>query len=127
MTISDVVLEIGRIKPHAYTEDTLRRWLSELDGKVWEDLMCHYQPAEMQPALPYAAKDTLAVLLIPFPHEDVYIKWLCAQIDYHNGDVERYNNSMMMFAEEYQTFVDSYTRSHVGKAVKLKGLRGTIA
>lgn len=127
MTISDVVLEIGRIKPHSYTEDTLRRWLSELDGKVWEDLMCHYLPADEKPSLPYAADDTLAALLIPFPHEDVYIKFLGAQIDFHNGDVERYNNSMMMFTEQYQTFVDSFTRSHMGRDVPLRGLRGTIA
>lgn len=125
MTVSDVVLEIGRIKPHQYTQDTILRWLSEFDGRVWDDLLCNYE--EEKPELPYKPSDTVATLLIPFPYEDVYIKWLTAQIDFHNGDIERYNNSMAMFTEQYQAYLDSYTRSHLAKPVWIKGVRGDFA
>jgi hypothetical protein len=126
-TVPEVLMEIGRVKPNQYTEDTLARWLSELDGRVWEDLLSNYLPDEQMPSLPYSAGDALTKLLIPFPHEDVYIKWLTAQIDYHNADMDRYNNAMMMFQDAYQGFLDSYTRSHRGKAVYISGIRGLEA
>lgn len=127
MTVPEVLMEIGRVKPHQYTPDTLTRWLSELDGRVWEDLLSNYLPEEQKPAFPYSGGDALTQLLIPFPHDDIYIKWLTAQIDFHNGDFERYNNAMMMWQEQYQGYLDSYTRSHKGKAVYISGVRGTIA
>lgn len=126
-TVPEVLMEIGRVKPNQYTEDTLARWLSELDGRVWEDLLSNYLPNEQMPSLPYSAGDALTKLLIPFPHDDVYIKWLTAQIDYHNADMDRYNNAMMMFQDAYQGFLDSYTRSHRGKAVYISGIRGLEA
>ncbi|MBE5801076.1 MAG: hypothetical protein E7319_02200 [Clostridiales bacterium] len=127
MTAPEILMEIGRVKPHQYTDDTLMRWLSELDGRVWEDVMSNYLPKDQKPALPYSATDALTQLLIPFPHDDVYIKWLTAQIDYHNADFDRYNNSMLMWQDAYQGFVDSFTRSHVAKAVHISGIRGIIA
>lgn len=127
MTVSDVLMEIGRVKPHQYTEATLTRWLSELDGRVWEDLLSNYMQDCQKPALPYSDGDALTNLLIPFPHDDVYIKWLTAQIDYHNADFDRYNNAMLMWQEAYQGFLDSYTRGHKGNAVYISGVRGQEA
>lgn len=127
MTVPEVLMEIGRVKPHQYTNDTLVRWLSELDGRVWEDLIGHYLPEEQKPILPYSVGDALTQLLIPFPHGDVYMKWLTAQIDFHNGDFDRYNNSMLMWQEAYQGFVDSYTRTHEAKQVYISGVRGRFA
>lgn len=126
-TVPEVLLEISRVKPHQYTEDTLTRWLSELDGRVWEDLLSNYLPEEQKPTLPYSAGDALTPLLIPFPHSDIYIKWLTAQIDYHNADTDRYNNAMMMFQSAYQGFLDSYTRSHKAKPLYISGVRGLDA
>lgn len=127
MTAPEILLEIGRVKPHQYTADTLIRWLSELDGRVWEDLMSHYLPQEEKPSLPYSSGDALTQMLIPFPHDDIYIKWLTAQIDYHNADFDRYNNAMMMWQEAYQGFLDSYTRSHSARSVYISGVRGRDA
>jgi hypothetical protein len=52
-------------------------------------------------------------LLIPPPYDDVYIKWLGAQIDYHNAEFDRYNNGMVMFNAGYQSFVDFFNRTHM--------------
>lgn len=61
-------------------------------------------------------------LLIPFPHDDVYLKWLGARIDYHNGEFERYNNAMVMFNVEYQSFLASYNRAHMPRQTSLQGV-----
>ncbi len=127
MTIADAILEIGRIKPHQFADETLIRWLSDLDGRVAQDIL---RGSEAEPAagvLPYKTADRLTVLLIPFPHEDVYIKWLMAQIDYANADFERYNNSMTMFQSQYQAFADAFTRETAKKPVYITGVRGRFA
>lgn len=127
MTISDAILEIGRIKPHQYPDETLIRWLSDLDGRVAQDLLRGSKTAPEAGKLPYSMEDRLAPLLIPFPHEDVYIKWLMAQIDYANADFERYNNAMAMFQSQYQAFVDAFTRENVPEPVYITGVRGRFA
>lgn len=127
MTISDAILEIGRLKPHQYPEETIIRWLSDLDGKVAEDILRGSDSEPEAGVLPYRPEDRLRTLLIPFPHEDVYVKWLMAQIDYANADFERYNNSMMMFQNQYESFVDAFTRAHPKKPVYITGVRGGFA
>lgn len=127
MTISEVLVDIGKVKPSQYDHATLIRWLSELDGRVHEDIMSWFEGCPEKPEFPYKPGDQLASLLIPFPHEDLYIKWLMAKIDYHNADFERYNNSMMMFDEAWRGFVDAYTRNHRHIPVTIKGVRGDFA
>lgn len=127
MTISDAILEIGRLKPHQYPDETIIRWLSDLDGKVAEDILRGSGREPEEGLLPYRPEDRLHPLLIPYPHEDVYIKWLMAQIDYTNADFERYNNAMMMFQTQYESFVDAFTREHPKKPVYITGVRGGFA
>lgn len=127
MTISDAILEIGRIKPHQYPDETIIRWLGDLDGRVAQDVLRGSKAEPAEGVLPYRQGDRLAVLLIPYPHEDVYIKWLMAQIDYANADFDRYNNAMTMFQSQYQAFVDAFTRENVKEPVYISGVRGDLA
>lgn len=127
MTISEAILEIGRLKPHQYPDETLIRWLSDLDGKLAEDILRGSDREPEAGLLPYRPEARLQALLIPYPHEDVYIKWLMAQIDYANADIERYNNAMMMFQTQYEAFVDAFTREHPKKPVYITGVRGGFA
>jgi hypothetical protein len=127
MTISDAIIEISRLKPHQYPDETIVRWLSDLDGRVAQDLLRGSGDEPAGGVLPYKPQDRLTPLLIPFPHEDVYLKWLMAQIDYANADIDRYNNSMVMFQTQYEAFVDAWTREHPKKPVYITGIRGDLA
>ncbi len=127
MTISDAILEIGRLKPHQYPEDTIIRWLSDLDGRVAQDILRGSDAEPEAGTLPYKPQERLTTLLIPYPHEDVYLKWLMAQIDYANADFERYNNSMMMFQTQFESFADAFTREHPRKPVYITGVKGGFA
>jgi hypothetical protein len=53
----------------------------------------------------------------------MYIRWLESQIDYYNGEIARYNNSMMMFQTAYDAYQRYYNRSHMplGNSVKYFG------
>lgn len=47
MTIHEVLEQVRSVKQNQYDDETLVRWISELDGHIWEDLLRHYEdPAE---------------------------------------------------------------------------------
>lgn len=52
------------------------------------------------------------VLIVPAPWDALYLYWLEAQIDYYNGEMDRYNNSAGRFTLAQQEFIDHYHRSH---------------
>ena len=60
-------------------------------------------------------KDMDTVLIVPEPYSGVYIKYLCAQVDYYNGESSRYANSMIMFNMALSAFADWYNRTHMPK------------
>lgn len=59
-------------------------------------------------------------LLVPAPYDEVYIRWLEAQIDYANGEYGRYNNSMTMFNASYSAFRNYWNRTHMPKGKRYK-------
>ena len=58
-------------------------------------------------------QDMDTVLMVPEPYSDVYVKYLAAQIDYHNAEFARYNNSMVMYNMALTAFADWYNRTHM--------------
>ena len=135
MTVREILTAVRTLKPSQYDDETLVRWMSELEARIWQDVTSHYTPAEgTMPAAGTPAAGTPAegapaagtpaagalkaedlnhALLVPFPHDDIYIKWLCVQIDYHNGEYDRYNNGLVTFNAGLQAFADWYNREHM--------------
>jgi len=121
MKIRKALEKIKNMKPSQYTDDVMIDWLSALDGQVWETVLRRYGvPA---PVLPYRQQMLERELLIPFPHDEVYIAYLGAKIDYHNAEFERYNNGMMLFNAQLQEFYDAFTRTHRAAPVSVKGVK----
>ena len=65
-------------------------------------------------------KYTEDVLLIPAPHDDIYLKWLETKIDYYNAEYVKYNNSSTAFNNAYSAFERCYNRQHMPIQHKLK-------
>ena len=59
-------------------------------------------------------------LLVPFPYDDIYIRYLEMQIDYANGEYSKYENSQTMYNAAYSTFAREYNRTHMPKGKKFK-------
>ena len=59
-------------------------------------------------------------LLVPAPYDDIYVRWLEAQIDYSNADYGRYSNSMTMYNAAYSAYERYYNRNNMplGKSFK---------
>ena len=52
-------------------------------------------------------------LLVPAPYDEMYLRWLEAMIDYHNGEDERYNNAITLFNNAFDGYKKYYTRNHM--------------
>ena len=52
-------------------------------------------------------------LLVPAPFDEVYLRWLEAQIDYANGEYDKYNNAILMYQTAYDGYANYYNRTHM--------------
>lgn len=116
MTILEALEQVRELKPNQYSDEVLVGWLSELDGRLWQNVFCHYEDGhEAGCPMPYTAEDMERVLLVPHPYTELYVTYLCAKVDYLNAEYERYNNGIILFNAQEQAFMDAYNRGHMPK------------
>lgn len=108
-TIREVIEQVCELRPNAFTEMQLTKWLARLDGRLAGDvyLLSHEDMQKLNYRWPENA-DT--ELLVPFPHSDIYEHWLCSQIDMANGEYDKYNNDTTMFNTCLDEFIAWYAR-----------------
>lgn len=121
MTIMEAINHIDAVKPNGYSQVEKIKWLSTIDGMVKAEIIDTHEGGENVTFEGYDANTPLTQeLLIPHPHDDVYIKWLEAQIDYANGEYGKYNNSITMYNSAYSAFERYYNRTHMPLGKKFK-------
>lgn len=133
MTIGEAIAIVDRLRPNRFTRADKVRWLSELDAQVWHDLISTHEqpvhecraecegwvlePCDVKKPYPEYNESTAdsAELLVKFPHDSIYQRWLESQIDLHNMEITKYNNSRSLFNNAYLTYTDWYNRTHMPK------------
>ena len=121
MNIIEAIGNIDAFKPNNYTQQDKIEWLSRLDYMVKTEIIDTHEGGEDFVFEGYTDDTPIETeLLIPAPYDEVYLRWLEAQIDYANGEYGRYNNSMVMFNTTYTAFANFYNRKHmpIGKQRK---------
>ena len=113
MTIIDAIHRVDGVKPNSYSMDEKLRWLSSLDGIVKKELHDVYLNDVQIEFEGYGENTPLTrELLIPYPYDEIYIRCLEAQIDYANGEYEKYNNSTALFNAAWAAYEKHYHRTH---------------
>ena len=112
MKIIEAINHVDEVKPNSYSQTEKIRWLSTLDGTIKAEVIDNYEGAESISFEPYTEDSLLRELLVPHPYDEVYIRWLEAQIDYANGEYGKYNNSITMYNTAYSAFVRYYNKMH---------------
>lgn len=103
-TIKQILEQVDRVKPNAFSPETKLVWIAELDGKIALNVML-MDKAELD-AFHYQYPDSLdKEPLVPFPHNVLYEKWLIAQIDAANEEWNRYANDIEIYNSYYKDFV----------------------
>lgn len=118
MTIADAISLVDNLKPNLYNAEIKMRWLSKLDGQIFEEtILTHVREEEAPAFTPYT--DMTQELIVPFPYsDDVYINYLQAMIDRENGEMTRYNQSISLYSAAYGNYQAWYNRTHMPKSHK---------
>ena len=113
MTLIKAIEKIDEIKPNVYTQEQKIDWISELDGKTHEEVIKTHNSQNDLIFAPYTSNDLNVTLIIPFPHDNIYVLYLGAQIDLANADISRYNNRIQTFYTAGNDFYAWYNRTHL--------------
>lgn len=120
MKIIEAIARLDELKPNGFSIAQKLAWLSALDGMVKEEIIDRHEGGSDAPFVPYTEEDKERELVIGAPYDEVYLRYMEAQIDYANGEYERFNNSNAMYAAACSAFERAYNRSHRPLGVKKK-------
>ncbi len=114
MKIIEAITRLDALKFNTYTQTDKVEWLSGLDNMVKKHIIDTHEGGENVIFTGYDdSTDLQTELLVPAPHDEIYLRWMEAQIDYHNGEYDKYNNAIIMFNTVYEAYQAFYTRSHL--------------
>lgn len=113
MTIQDVIAETDNLKPNQYDTGSKLRWLSDIEGKIYDDILSVRMGSPVSSCPKYDLESDFDTdLLAPDTYAQVYVYYLMAMIDYYNAELERYNNSMVMFNMAWDEFARYWYSTH---------------
>lgn len=117
MTINEAITQIDSLKVNTYAPADKIGWLSRVDTMIKKNIIDTHEGAEAVQFAGYTEEtDPETVLLVPEPYDELYIRYLEAQIDYTNGEYAKYNNSITMFNAAYEAYANYYNRNHMPKS-----------
>ena len=120
MKIIEAINRIDSLKHNTYSQGDKLEWLSRVDAMVKGHIIDTHEGEEVTFQWYNDDTDLNTELLVPAPYDEVYLRWLEAQIDYHNGEYDKYNNAIEMFHTAYDSYQNFYNRTHMPKGKKFK-------
>ena len=120
MKIIEAIQKVDSLKPNNYSQEDKIKWLSTLDGIIKKEIIDTHEGADKVEFNGYDISSLETELLVPAPYDDIYIKWLEAQINYNIGEIGKYNNSMTMYNSAYSTYERYYNRTNMPIGKKFK-------
>lgn len=116
MNIRDALDQVDALKPNQFDERQKIYWLSQVDQRIYNDVVLRHEMDESMPATfggypPDVDQDTQ--LLAGAPFDALYRWWLEAMIDLGNGELGKYQNSMLLFNSAWNDFAKDYRRKHM--------------
>lgn len=113
MTILEVLAKVNKLKPNGFEQTEMIDWLSTCEWNIKRDIIDTHEGSEAVEFTGYDGETpTDTVLIAPAPYDELYVRWLEAQVDYANGEIGKYNNSMALYNEAMLSFRNYYNRVH---------------
>ena len=115
MTIQEALGRLDALKFNSYSQSEKIEWLSQLDGMVKKQIIDTHEGAETVTFTGY--DDTTPVdqeLLVPYPYDGIYLRWLEAQMHYANQEYLKFNNAMALFQSLWQEYANALRRENPG-------------
>ena len=94
MTLDQVIQMADSIKLNTFPANAKTEWVNECEGMVQTQVMLF--AIEEVITYDYERDKSKELLVLP-PHSKIYWAYVCAMIDFANGEYDKYANSMQMF------------------------------
>lgn len=121
-TINEVIERVGRTKPNALDDRDKARWLIQLDGRLFAEMVSFDNPnAEVVKEYP---DDGDKELLASGPYEDLYDYYLTAMVALAMRESADYGNNIELFNTRMTEFQSNWRRDH--QPFRKKVLRGVM-
>lgn len=115
MTIAEAISQANVLRPNELDAATKLLWLSAMDGQIFSELLTTHADAPESFDGYNAETPQSTELLICFPYDELYPRFLAMRIDLENGELDRYNNDAAIFNRLWQTTAAHYCRTHTPK------------
>lgn len=113
MTIIEAITRADDRKHNTVSFEEKLEWLNQLDRNIKLKIIDTHEGGENVTFSGYNSDtDQHTTLLVPQPFDSIYLYWLEAQIDYRNGEPERYNASKLLYNAAWEDFENYYNRTH---------------
>lgn len=110
MNALEIIIEVNDLLPNQYDNDLKLKWLEDLDGKIFRELIKrHCDPETVESFSEADYRDEEVELLIPAPYaRDVYVNFLRGKVAEANAEADRYNMYAAAFNAAYQEYAALY-------------------
>ncbi|MBQ6864142.1 MAG: hypothetical protein IJO14_07890 [Clostridia bacterium] len=114
MTIRMAISRFDTLYPNEIPYERKIEWLSELDGRVHEEIIALHEGAPPTAFTGYImATPGNTELLVPFPFDKLYIEYMHAMLELVRSNAAQYNNCMQLAALTFDSFAAEYNREHM--------------
>lgn len=121
MTIMEAINRTDALKHNTYSNNEKVAWLSRLDSMVKRLIIDTHVCSDNIFYTDYDDDTSMELeLLVPPPFDEIYLRWLEAQIDYANGEYDKYNNSILMYQAAWDAYANYYNRNHMPKGSAIR-------
>lgn len=100
--------QLKQIDQVNYPDDLMLQFLNECEGKVQTEVL-NIAPMDCQQ---YTTDDLDKDLIVGPPHDKLYYAYLCAMIDFVNGEYSKYNNSLNLANTFLAEWAAWFNRTH---------------
>ena len=109
------------IRTHVLSEEEMAPFLPETEQgeEETEEAADGWHPIPGPPAPPelvfsgYTEEDQDKELIVKSPYDELYVHWLCAQIDWYNREFGGFNASNAIFESTYTAFRNAFNQTHM--------------
>lgn len=106
--LQEVLSKVDNIKPNGYSDEQKTAWVNKVEGMIQVEVM---ELVEDDVIIYDWSIDAETELLAKHPYSDVYEYYTLAMIDFMNGDIPGYQNSMLMFNTAFEDYGKWYKRN----------------
>ena len=119
MTLSEIIEGFDKERKNELPLDIKLGWISQLDYKISSEILSDRQSEAFRG---YNGTTPLGtVVKAPVEYGEIYVCYLNMKLDYMNGEIGRYNNSVMLFNRMFKEMHDFINRKQkVSKNTKIK-------